>query len=157
MDEFLGGITTCIKLIFTSFIITLEEVFICQSGAVCPASKWALRKIKNISKLQKHHVADGPDFEKKITLKSREPKSHVCRCICSLRDRLSLHLCFNSQYVSFKLGTYLMSRPALRLPRAHKGRTEGQLRLPSFKSCPCKWDVLLTLAAPQRAIYAIAE
>lgn len=46
MDEFLVEITTCIKMTFTSFIITLEEVFICQSEAVC---------LKNISKLQKHH------------------------------------------------------------------------------------------------------
>lgn len=54
-------------------------------------------------------------------------------------------------------GTYLMSRPAPRLSQAHKGRAESQSHFTSFKSSPCKWDVLLTLAAPPRAIYAIAE
>lgn len=67
--------------------------------------------------------------KKKNSLDRRKLESGVCR--------LLLRLPFNSQYVPFKLGTYLMSRPALRLPLGPaKGETEGQSRPPSFKSRP---------------------
>lgn len=83
-------------------------------------------------------------------------KHTVMFCLSRCEKTLPPSL-LESHHVSFDTGTYLMSPPALRLPKAHNRRTEGQSYLPSFKSCPCKWDVLLTLAAPLRAIYAIAE
>lgn len=83
-------------------------------------------------------------------------KHTVMFCLSRCENTLPPSL-LKSHHVSFDTGTYLMSPPALRLPKAHNRRTEGQSSLPSFKSCPCKWDVLLTLAAPLRAIYAIAE
>lgn len=81
--------------------------------------------------------------------------------MCWLHQELVEHTfllsLFTSHYLLFNVGMYLMSRPVLRLSQAHQERTEGRSHLASFKSRPCKWDVLLTLSAPRRAIYAIAE
>lgn len=159
-----ASIKWILKLIYVMFIpinITTQQVLFFKSEDSSFQSDWAGNKpIPSKPWLFLLHIIfeDGILIWQDIHIKHcRAENLKVMFSMQNAVCKVSPSFLLNSDYVSFDNGTYLMRRPALRLPQAHKGRTEGQLHHPSFKPCPCKWDVLLTLAAPWRAIYAIAE